>query len=325
MARVWIEGFEGGALDGWSSTSMAFIDTVAMKTGNYCMRLQVVGSGSATKILPEAAEYYASFRYQNNDFSASTNICTFYTSGSVLMGALRFNTTSRKLEACKGSTLIGTGNIQMVSGRVYHIQVRYKPGEPPEGIFQVKLDGVLEIDLSGVDTTDAAGNIGIFQVNSGWNTPTYFDDFVIDNANWPGNSKILGMLISGAGNSTQWDPSTGSNYQCVDEVPAVETDFVSTNVTDEVDTYATTDWATAINSIKSVQLTVRTAFDGAPTPKKLRTVLRCSGADYPHANSITVPGAFVRFDQLWELNPADSAAFEDADLDVLEIGVKAVA
>jgi hypothetical protein len=80
-----------------------------------------------------------------------------------------------------------------------------------------------------------------------------------------------------------------------------------------------------MSTVKCVQVSVRLAKDGNPTPTGVKTVLRCSGTDYPHSATLSPGTTFARSDQIWELNPADSAAFEDADLDGMEVGIKAVA
>jgi len=51
------------------------------------------------------------------------------------------------------------------------------------------------------------------------------DNLIVDNAGWIGQTRIQGLAVSGAGTTTQFDPSTGSNYECVNEVPYSDTDY----------------------------------------------------------------------------------------------------
>jgi hypothetical protein len=85
----------------------------------------------------------------------------------------------------------------------------------------------------------------------------WIDDVIFDDSTWVGPSSIQGLVPTGAGATTQFDPSTGSNYACVDEVPASDTDYIYTNTANDVDTYACGNLTGTINSVKAVQVQAR--------------------------------------------------------------------
>jgi hypothetical protein len=79
------------------------------------------------------------------------------------------------------------------------------------------------------------------------NRYTYMDDIYLDDTTGesvptesPPVLRFYYVLPNGNGNYSQWDGSDGdstNNYQLVDDVPAVATDYVETGVADEYDSY----------------------------------------------------------------------------------------
>ena len=147
---------------------------------------------------------------------------------------------------------------------------------------------------------------------------------MIDNAAWPGNTKIQAIKPAGAGNSTQWTPSAGDNYACVDEVPPSESDFVSTNTIGHLDLYAAGDLVGTIGSVKCVQLQALAKAEGSPSPHNLQLAVRTNGADY-FSGDKAVPSSSTQLSNLWEANPATAAPWQEAEVNAMEIGMKAVA
>ena len=224
----------------------------------------------------------------------------------------------------RGSTWLVDGPV-IAKDTTYLFEVRYKPHNS-EGVFQVKVNGILVINFSG-DTTDGAATItGIRFGHAGtwYNGGGYWDNIVIDGAAWPGDTKIQGLVLTGAGAAAEWAPSAGGNYQCVDEKPASFDDFVSTNTIGHKDTYALGALTGSIESIKAVQVQATVLKEGSPTPLNLQLATRVSGADYFGADN-AIPTASKAVSKLWELNPAIAAAWEEDAVNDIEIGMKAVA
>jgi hypothetical protein len=144
---------------------------------------------------------------------------------------------------------------------------------------------------------------------------------VFDNASWIGDTVVLGLSPSGAGNAAQWDPSAGSNYACVDEVPPSDTDYVSTNINDEIDTYAISDLPSVV-SVKAVQVLARARKEGVSTPQNIALVLRTGSTDYPSEDQ-ALNTTFMGHIKLWEQNPNTAAAWTESGVNGIEAGVKA--
>jgi hypothetical protein len=153
----------------------------------------------------------------------------------------------------------------------------------------------------------------------------YWDDIILDDANWIGPTSIQGLVPTGAGATTGFTPSTGANYAAVDEVPASDADYVYTNTPNVVDTYALGNLTGTINSVKAVQVQARCMQEGSPAVPKVQLVTRPASTDRVSASKSVQTFVPKSVFNIWELNPEDSAAWEQADVDGMEIGIKAVA
>ena len=397
MARVFIDGFEAGDLKLWNTIG-AGAGLVAAATGmdgSYCLHL---ASGGTTyyiqKTLPSNSEYYFAFRYRPSNDGSSRGMISFW-SGGTLIGKLIRIGAAGLLVAYRGTTVIATGTTPLAIDTTYLIEVRFKPANSPDGVFHVKINGLLPLDIEfNGDSTDGAATIDAVRLGHGDSASTnvyaYFDNLVVDNAAWPGNTKIQAIKPTGAGASSHsawaadtvidlnevrkptvfngfeyectaraddfktgavepvwgivvgattdddtnitwtcrvgaWNPSTGDNYACVDEVPPSETDYVSLNHIGNVDTYAAGDLVGAIGSVKCVQVQALAKAEGEPTPTNLQLVLRSGGTDYV-GSSHEVPNTnAAQLASIWVTDPATAAAWIESGINDMEIGVKAVA
>lgn len=328
MARIFIDGFESGGADLWNSLSGSIIAARTGHSGAYCLNLSSL-TNYIQRALPADDEFYFAFKYEPAGGDASTlSVLALYAASTLLVQIRRLATTGY-LAAYRGTTQIqaATAKPVLISGGIRLIEARVKIHDT-EGVVQVKVDGEMVIDFSG-DTkpgTDTQINLLILgYAESNYYGYAYYDDFIVDDADWIGNTKIHAILPNAAGSSTQWDPSAGDNYACVDERPASDADYVSTNTVDEIDLYAASNLSGSIGSVKCVQLQARCAYEGSPTPTHLQLGLRSGGANYFSADK-TPPASFGQsVYALWYTNPADSEAWEEADVNALEIGFKATA
>jgi hypothetical protein len=307
----------------WDTVSGGTVPAaVAGMDGSYNLLLDI--TDFVQKVLPEDDEYYVAFRWRSpNNYNLA--LITFY-NGATALGWLGRAATTGIL-----TVYIGTGSgsplLSSASGlsinTTYLVEVRFKPLNSG-GVFQVKINGILVIDFSG-DTTPGATTITSIKLGSqtyyGW---AYFDNIVVDNAAWPGNTKIQAIVPTGAGTAAQWTPSAGANYECVDEVPASEADYIQTNTVDHLDTYAVGDLVGTIATVKCVQAQALAIAEGAPTPPDIQLAVRSGGTDYFSADK-QVPTGSAQLSHLWETDPATAAAWLEAGVNAMEIGVKAVA
>ena len=335
MARVFIDGFEAGDLKLWDVFG-ATIASGSLMNGVYCLNCNTTNFYYAQKTIPAAAEYYLAFRYLAMSANYSDCVCSFY-NGTTQLGKIRRNVITGVLTFYRGTgagTAIATGVIPVPLSAPTLIEVRYKPHDTA-GVVQVKINGVLDsgLDFSVApkDTTDGATTIdGIRFGSDSTNYPScYFDNIVIDNAAWPGDTQIQVILVTGAGAvAAQWTPvSTPAslNFECVDERPASEADYVSTNTIGRLDLYAAGNLVGSIESIKCVQVQALAVKEGAPTPLNLRLAIKSGGTEYESGDNAVPATTSKAFQKVWEIDPKTTGAWIPAGVNALEIGMKAVA
>lgn len=332
MARIFVAGFESHGVEIFDIVSgAARLSTSGLDMdGNYCLECSGSADYASKAFLTSHGSLYFAFRLRYySDPALSCGLIRFSDSGGTTTITVLRN-TSYKTELRLGSyggTVIATGSRTISAGTTYLVEIYYAPLNSG-GTFTLKIDGVQEISYTG-DTTAGLENILDFRLGSpsagsvyGY---SYYDDFIVDDANWIGKTYIQGLTITGSGTTTQWDPSTGSNYACVDEVPYSDTDYVYTNTNDEIDTYALSNLSGTIASIKAMALTARAAYDGSPTPTHIQLGVRSGGSDY-FATDFSPPSSFGFLGQrILEVNPATSAAWTESGVNALEVGMKATA
>lgn len=325
MSRKFIDGFESGQEDLWDAEDNATVISSAGldMDGDYCLDLNAAYEYVEKDITADDEMYFA-FLYRPTQVNSEQII-------GVLNGTTRILhlwRTGGNIKAHSGDyTLLATGTATLNIDTTYLIEVRFKVADSG-GRVEVKVDSVQDINFTG-DTKPGAdtqfnkvrlGYIGII----GYTVSAYFDNFIMDDAAWIGNTKIQAILPTGGGSSTIWNPSVGANWQCVDERPASDVDYVSTNAVGQVDTYQAADMAGAVGTVKCVQIQSRTESEGAPTPTNLKLVVRSGVTDYLSGDK-SVPADPKSLWNLWETNPADSLAWEEADVNAMEIGIKSAA
>jgi hypothetical protein len=218
-----------------------------------------------------------------------------------------------------------TSEICYVSWVTNLIEAYIKIGDASNGRIIVKMNGIIKLDVigntkgGGYTTMNAMalGPCGLSGFGRG-----YWDNVVIDTANWIGKTHVAGLKPNAAGYSAQWTPSTGNNWDCVDEVPAVDTDFVSTNTVGHVDTYGLGDLPSDAAAVRSIQVGARAMKEGAATPQNLNLAVRTTGGDYYSSDKL-IPTSFGALSHIWENNPGTSNPWTVSEVNAMEAGIKA--
>ena len=187
MANIFTDTFEANNFDLWTATGNSPEIAAAQDgmEGSYC--LECYSDAYVSKDLA-VNEYYLAFKWRSSYAPAanySGELCSFWNGASELARVNR-NLASHFLEITRGSTLLATGTTELLYGYTYDIEVHYKPLNSG-GAFQVKVDGVLDIDYSG-DTTDGAEDLTSFRLGGvaagGRLCYAYFDNVKVDDAYW---------------------------------------------------------------------------------------------------------------------------------------------
>lgn len=357
MSRVFIDGFEAQdprhGLWSYSNHQALATDTnppsfISLMIGSAYVYAWACGdNGRLRKYITATNEYYFGFTYWLETTPASGEC-------AVLLAVYEDSTYNKtplfvvctdtdghlKAVKTKDGTLLGgsADPVFDVIDTAKHVEVRIKTAADPDGRFEIKVDGTSVLSVSG----GANLNEGTFEVVevgkvSGVTTVDgdtvvgdgVYDNFVIDDAAFPGVTKIQMINPNGAGNSAQWAPSTGNNYECVDEAPPDFADYVKTNTIGDQDLYAMSDLAISPDSIKCVQVETSIRTLGIPSPQHIAHVLRIGTTNYQGADtaipgpSASDEGGYKTLQTVWENSPATASAFTESEVNGMEAGVKA--
>jgi len=324
MARVFIDGFESGNCNAWDDFgSNALVAGTYKYNGNYGVYLQNSTIAFVRKFIPSTSTLYCAFKY--NASTGNRGLCSWGETGVNHTNIYMTDSGGKAyFEARRASTILANSLPYYVIHNTWYLVEVYVYIHDTSGRFQIKVDGITVLDFTG-DTRNAGTGV-ITQFCMGYDSligsaaTAYIDDVVLDDANWIGDTAVLGLSPDGAGATTQWDPSTGSNYACVDEVPQSDTDYVSTNVNDEIDTYTLANLPT-VQSVKAVQVMARARKEGVSTPQNIALVARIGGTDYPSSDH-ALSTAFIGHTNLWQNNPNTAAAWTESEVNSLQAGVK---
>ena len=328
MARVFIDGFESGDHDLWDDESNPTIISSTGKDmdGDYCLDLNSTLE-YLSKNIPATDEMYFAFLYKPTNITASEQVLSVWSDTTSLLHITRTGTSGVICVNTGTSTILASGVKALNINITYLIEVHLKVADSG-GRAEVKVDGIQDIDFTGDTKAETATQFNRVRLGCGpysyYTTYAYFDNFIIDDSAWIGDTNIQAVVPTGAGTTTGWTPSVGANYECVDEKPPSDTDYNSINAIDTTDTFAAGDMVGTIGSVKCVQVQARCVTEGAPTPTNLKLVVRSGAVDYLSGDN-EVPSAAKSVAELWETNPADSAAWEETDVNNIEIGYKSAA
>lgn len=189
------------------------------------------------------------------------------------------------------------------------------------GSFIVKKNGVQLCNETSKDTKNTIGTGAdrIFFYGYG-----YFTDLYINTSEFYGPCRVDCLYPDGAGNYTQLTPSAGNNYECVDEPSDYneDTDYVLGDAASEKDTYAFDNIPALSGSvIKGVGVNNVVRKDDVGVIKT-KNMVRVNSTDFPETNERELTTEYRIEQTIWELNPDDTAAWEEADINAIEAGLE---
>ena len=246
---------------------------------------------------------------------------------------------SKYLEVRRGDnngTVLATSTDPLTQGWHY---VEFKAYiDDSAGTTEVHLDGVevAELTLTDQDTQNRTNNYAditrLCLSTGGSQADYYFDDFYLCDTtgsycnDFLGDIRVECKLPDGAGDSvnTDWTPSAGDNYECVNESPPTDdTDYVSSETADNIDTYAFAALATTAGSVKAVTVWNYARKDDAGT-RQIAAVARHDTSE-SYGSTVTLSATYTHYGEIYHVNPSTTSAWTIAEVNEAEFGVKLIA
>jgi hypothetical protein len=268
------EGFENREPGGRAEMSYNAIAAPVFVTG------RTSGTALTNNNTTSSSEAYVRFSHglsSNSTFILSAavkptiliNECTLMASdtGASFCGSLKIKATGQLVLAPSTGALATSAYSLTVDewARVDFVIFQANAG----GWMQAWVNGVMVAEVTGVDTlagsTHTTGGVFSFSTGAaraGWNKLVIDDIYVTDtNGAAPyngrlGDVRIESLVPDGPGTmfGDGWTPSTGfQNYPLIDELPSNDTDYVTSGVPGEWETFGLTNLAATYGSVLAVQ------------------------------------------------------------------------
>lgn len=290
-------------------------------------------TGSATAIIGAA--------YKSSAVATSVPIAIFnIMDGGTVQVSIALN-SGGKIQAFRGDvnggTSLGTSASSLSTGVFYYIEAKVLV-HASAGTVEVRVNGSNTgwLALTGLNTRASAtaqwngfgfGKTTTSSSSANGATHDYDDLYVADstgsvNNDFLGPVRIKAVLPDGAGNSTQFTPSTGSNYQNVDDAAQDgDSTYNSETTAGEIDLY-TFGAIGLTGTVKGVQTNLCVRSDGAGA-ETIAPMFRISGTNYA-GTTVGLTTSYTYASQLYETSPATSSAWTVSEIDGAESGIKLV-
>lgn len=330
MTRLFTSGVESGSLEEFDSNAGAVIESSVVRTGDYSVRVNDDTKNVRAYITATDAVYLGgAFRTAGNPQLSEQSIIVFRLTDASLC-EVRVS-SDKKILVYRSSTLLDQSSPSaLVVGSWQYFEV-FLFIHDSTGRFVVKLDGVTIIDFTGDTKPTTVTDVYQVDFEGMENTNTYWDDMVINddaggiNDDFPGVIFLEPLRPTAAGDQTglsRGGTDSGANWSQVDEAPADGVEYVFDTVVDEYDLYNIENFTLPANAtINNVIVKARAQLDSGSGSLAIMVKAGTTEAQSPDITLAPGPG-WVLHDYVWDLNPDDSAAWEDADIDALQIGVK---
>lgn len=357
MARLWSCGFElqsvTNGMEWDTTTGSPTIDTTTKRSGAASLRCNPTATTAyithdyfTYPAFGDLTLYYRFYLYIATSTDALDSIFVLRDDGNSAYISIRLN-SNRTLELWKDYSTdaqIGSDSSALNTGQWYRIEVSATTGGASHYLTDVvaKIDGVTFASGSGLTISVNTGSTFDFQLGCITSTTAdlYFDDIAINDesgsyqTSFPGAGQIGHLYPNAAGDTN--DANAG-DYTALDEKPTPDdaTSYVELDDNNDIIVVGceagTACGLDSDDSVTLVQVGVRhvpeTAAAMALTPRIMGTT----------SGSVQEGDSFTHNDTTWKtngdalpkiykltsyVNPQDSAAWEPADIDAMQIGVK---
>lgn len=333
MARVFTDGAEMGDTLFWTYPECTAVTADPVPSPSaYCYR----NAGTMYKSFSALSEFYFRERlWLSYARAQDTNwrIPAFY-NGSTELLRLSITDTGRLYVSDSNGSTLAVGSQVLNSSQWYLLEMRVKIDDAPNGVFNLYIDAVEDIDFTGDTKTTAYTTVDTLYYRAGASLGgghyMGVDDLALNDTtggvddSWCGDGVIIKVTPNGNGTTNDWHGSDGDsidNYALVDDFPSDgDTTYSYHNGADSgvQDQYALSDYNGTDKTILRIYPEARIRKTAAAAHTVKLGTLASGGADAMSAamNLTTSYARYVGNEQ--KVNPVDSNPWEEADIDALE-------
>ena len=264
--------------------------------------------------------------FETRDFDSNINAIEFYEGANL---GLNIRLDDHVMVVRRGTTILGTYNQPFRQSIWCYLEVKVVV-DNSAGSFEIRVNGQNVASESSIDTQPGSNSYyNRFRLKgSGSTVVSYtYDDLYLLNGAGSANNDFLGsvkvetLYPDGAGNSSDLTPSTGSNYQNVDENPEDDGDstYNESSTSNDKDLYTYDN--TSLDTINAVQINSIVRETDA-NPFSIHNVTRSGGADYDSSSQAIGGTSYLNINDIRETDPDTASAWTDTALNAAEFGIK---
>ena len=327
---VYLDGFdEYGTTSDWIASGWSGACT-ALATGNVGGKSVRLTNTQRTRAYTADKAHHVMFYWQ---CSTASNVSVVWAckESATIHGKLNY-LGDGTFGMTRNGTSVGTKPISdylgIAGGTWYHIEIIYYCDNTSGG-FEVYVNGELACTSGGynVDTQNGGSGTPNVLALEGDSGSWYFDDLALYTGGSPGTqigpSRVITEMPTGDGALTDWTPSTGSRYTCVDEIGPNTTDYISDATVDHRNTF-TKDALGVTGIVRAVAVNYYAEKDDAAT-RSIRGSLRIGSTNHDASVDQSMGVSYSYFEDIWEQNPDTSGDWTVSDVDAAEFGVRVTA
>jgi len=272
------------------------------------------------------------YKNSTGDPTAHTTYSLINISDSHVDGNKHINAcinSAGNIEVYRDTTLLGTSSGAQIQNYTWHCLEIKVYIHNTAGTVDIELDGVNILSLTSQDTlTGSNAYARKFMFHPIHNDlQTYFDCiWIVDTAGSAPQNDFLGdcrcdvIRPDGVGNQSDFTPSAGSNYENVDDItPDDDTTYNDGASVNDQDSYALPSLSSG-GTIFGVKNSVCIKKTDAGVRKG--KILTRSNATFYKSNEINLSSSYKTYGKVYQNNPDDAAAWEEADVNGMEVGVE---
>lgn len=348
MAIVRFTGFESGqAVEAGTITGTGSIVSTGQRTGSYGFRANPTTTGTGfivitpllatglvdtTSSFADGSAFGFAFKAVTLPSGNEELIAESRTSAGVTQWSLTITSTGvLKLYQGRAGSLLATGTTVIGSTYVY-IEVSMNN---TSNAYNVRINGVSEISGTNASINIVTGQLTLgkmFNIN-GRTVDFYYDDVYVDTAGtFRGKVQVKRLVPNAAGTNSAWTAGTGAKtFAEVDEVPpesdGTDASYIEAAATDDnkATTFrvqSTTTGGIGGASILAVEgyVWAKTGSVSGTSTVSLRVNVGASNSDSTGMELLT---SYQGVHRVLTTNPATSAAWTNAGVDTVEVGMTA--
>jgi hypothetical protein len=273
-----------------------------------------------------AIEFYVTGTFYFTSFGTNQILWNFK-NGTHSIVTLRCNGVNNPFTIYLGTGLVATGTFTPLLNTWYIIELHVKI-HATTGLLEFKIQGSLDASFSG--DTSSTGYLTLDSIElDGSNWTGYVDDIVINNPygiscnQWMGGARIVSLKPSGPGSLTQWTPSVGVNWECVNEIPFSSVDYVTSNIIGMTDLYTLEHLPAGVCSNATIQAMriTNVALKSTSALANIQNVIKIN-SEINAASALPLSLVESLVSSYYDTNPVSGLTWDYNTINALEAGVK---